>query len=114
MIQKQMLMDKQWSLPGNSGREYTFEVAGKTAPLPRTGGIFIPVYAHPRGHLAGFAVHPLLVEETDDLQLAVSALHDDDCLFQGCWNYTLILPLDVPGQRTQILHDLAPLDVPCG
>nr|WP_321468925.1 hypothetical protein [uncultured Desulfobulbus sp.] len=106
-------MDNQWFFLGSSGKRYTFDVAGKTAPLPCTGGIFIPVYAHPRGHLAGFAVHPLLIEETDDLQSAVSAVQHNDCLLQACWNYTLILPLDDPGQRIQTFQDLALIDVPC-
>jgi len=106
-------MDKQWSLLGSSGKRYTFDVFGKSTSLPRSGGIFIPVYAHPRGHLAGFEVHPLLMMETDDLRLAFSGVQQHDCLLRECWNYTLTLALDDPGQRIHILEDLALMNMPC-
>ena len=101
-----MFMEKTWSLAGKNGRQYTFEVSSKSAALPDSGGIYIPVYAHPRGHLAGFQVSLLGMGETADLQLTVSGLQQHRCLLDQCWNYTLILRMVDAKKRKKTLSDL--------
>jgi hypothetical protein len=99
-------MEPTWTLTGKSGHQYTFTVYAKTALLPEDGGIYLLAYAHPRGHLAGFHVTPLIMGAAKDLRSAVSGLQGRECLARECWNYTLILPLDHPKQRTVCLIDL--------
>ncbi|MGE4401569.1 MAG: hypothetical protein AB7F61_07770 [Desulfobulbus sp.] len=107
-----MLLEKTWSFTGKTGKHYPFTVFSKSALLPENGGIYILAYAHPRGHLAGFQINTLTMGETDNLHLAVSTLQQDKYLVNECWNYTFILPLDAPEQRTSYFNDLIAANPP--
>ena len=80
--------EKEWLFKGASETNYTFEIYSKKALLPEAGGIFILAYNHPKGHLAGYQVNTLSMGETDNLQLAITNLPQQECLRGGCWNCT--------------------------
>lgn len=109
-----MFKQKAWLFEGDSGTHYTFEIYSKKSELPKTGGIFILAYTHPRGHLAGYQVHTLSMGVTDNLQLEIAALPQQKCLQDECWNSTFILRLDEPETRSESLKDLLKkYPVPC-
>lgn len=91
---------------GESGRQYTFELYSRSAPLPETAGIYILTYTHPRGHLAGVAINILDIGETRNLNLLVKGLQQCERLKEQCWNYNYILCLDDPESRGEYLKDL--------
>lgn len=101
-----MLMGKNWIFQGISGDKYTFESYSKSTELPGVGGIYILVYAHPRGHLAGFQINILAMGSTDNLNGAVSGLQQSERLMTLCWNYNYVLSVFDPETRDRYLEDL--------
>ena len=91
---------------GKSGKQYTFELYSKSAPLPETGGIYILTYMHPRGHLAGVQINILEIGKTENLNLSVAGLQPCERLKDQCWNYNYILRIDDPESRDECLNDL--------
>ncbi|MFT5700372.1 MAG: hypothetical protein ACI8ZB_003246 [Desulforhopalus sp.] len=103
-----MYVEEQLEFTGISGKTYTFKVYPKSAQLPETGGIFIVIYMHPRGHLAGFEVQPLHIGAADNLQAVVHELKTEDILLKKCWNYTCIMNLNPSFTRDACFADLQP------
>lgn len=91
---------------GKSGKQYTFELYSKSAPLPEAGGIYILTYTHPRGHLAGVQINILEIGKTENLNLSVAGLQRCKRLKDQCWNYNYILCIDDPESRDACLIDL--------
>ena len=91
---------------GKSGKQYTFELYSKSAPLPETGGIYILTYSHPRGHMAGVEINILDIGKTENLNLSVTGLQACKRLKDQCWNYNYILCIDDPESRDECLIDL--------
>lgn len=109
-----MFRNQPHSLTGASGEQYVFTLLAKSDPLPDSGGLLLASYTHPRGHLAGFEVHPLLLTHGPDLRRALPEGGPRDCVLRECWNSTGVLAEDDPARREAILNDLGTLlDLPC-
>nr|WP_320012316.1 hypothetical protein [uncultured Desulfobulbus sp.] len=100
-------MESTWSLNGKSGTRYSFTVITKSGHLPQSGGILLPVYAHPRGHRAGFQVNALGVHTANDMEATRASLSKHQELTEQCWNYTLVLEESDPDKQLQIAEDLS-------
>ncbi|SMF20216.1 hypothetical protein [Desulfovibrio gilichinskyi] len=101
-----MFRQDKWSFTGGLGTEYFFEIKKKSSTLPPSGGVYIFSYTHPRGHLAGFEVHPLYIGQTDNLETTLPAPPKLKCITDECWNCTYILLIDDEQARINCVHDL--------
>ncbi|MBI9112515.1 hypothetical protein [Maridesulfovibrio ferrireducens] len=101
-----MFRKKEWSFKGESGTEYCFEIKMKSSALPTAGGVFILAYTHPRGHLAGFEVHPLYIGQTDNLSTTIDTPPQLKCITNECWNCTYIMMTDNKQARIDCVQDL--------
>lgn len=101
-----MFRQEKWSFAGGSGTEYFFEIKKKSAALPASGGVYILSYTHPRGHLAGFEVHPLYLGQTDNLKTTISTPPELKCITDECWNCSYILLIDDEQVRIDCMKDL--------
>ncbi|WP_461210936.1 hypothetical protein [Desulfocurvus sp. DL9XJH121] len=104
-----------WTLAGASGRDYAFTVHGRGARFRAVGAVFVLGYLHPRGHLAGFVLHPLYVGQTSDLARTLAAPPHGDCLRAQCWNCVCALATGAgeDERRDAMLDLLAAHHAPC-
>jgi len=91
---------------GESGKQYDFKLYSKSAQLPETGGVYILTYTHPRGHLAGVQINILDIGKTENLNLSIKGLQQNERLKEQCWNYNYILCIDDPEIRDECLKNL--------
>lgn len=61
---------REWTFIGASGAKYAFSCLAKSEELPQSPGVFILAYAHPKGHMAGWQVHPLLISHAENIHAA--------------------------------------------
>ena len=107
---KIMLMESTWSLNGKSGARYSFTVITKSGPLPQSGGILLPVYAHSTGPSSRFSGQRPLgggVHTANDMEATRASLSKHQELTEQCWNYTLVLEESDPDKQLQIAEDLS-------
>lgn len=102
-----MFREREWTLTGESGREYPFVIVPKSEPLPQAPGVFMLAYVHPRGHMSGWQVNPLIVDHAEDMRLAIETeaqLGPDET---ALWNCNFIYLQDDTSVREACVRDLA-------
>lgn len=101
-----MFKQQEWPFIGASGKEYRFSICSKSTGLPSGPGIFILAYTHPRGHLAGWQVHPLTILQAEDMRHALEShapLDHDQAML---WNSCFVLPESSESAREGCVRDL--------
>lgn len=93
-------------LKGVTGKKYTFDLYPKSAQLPGTGGIYILMYCHPRGHLAGLKVNTLRIGLADNLNSIVANFRQDETMQEKAWNYSGIIVIEEKDIGLEYLKDL--------
>ncbi|WP_022660454.1 hypothetical protein [Paucidesulfovibrio longus] len=101
-----MFKEKKWSLTGASGAEYHFDILPKSQELPQSPGVFILAYTHPRGHVAGWAVNPLLVSHADNMRRALASEAELSRDRKFLWNSNLVLLESDASARETCVRDL--------
>lgn len=91
---------------GAKGKTYTFDLYAKSDELPKEGGLYILLYCHPRGHLAGFKVNTLHIGMTENLQSTVVNFRHNRAMQEKLWNYTGILLVKQKEIGLEYLNDL--------
>lgn len=105
-----MFRQKEWPFLGASGAKYLFSIRPKSAGPDRGPGVFILAYTHPRGHLAGWRVNPLLIGHAEDMRAALEnevELHKDQA---PLWNSIFVLPESSASARETCVRDLKSLE----
>lgn len=105
-----MFRQKEWPFTGASGTKYLFSIRPKSAGPPGGPGVFILAYTHPRGHLAGWRVTPLLIGHAEDMRAPIVnevELHKDQA---PLWNSTFVLPEPSASARETCVRDLKSLE----
>ncbi|WP_031480353.1 hypothetical protein [Maridesulfovibrio frigidus] len=102
-----MFSQKEYIFKGFSGTDYPFEIMKKSSDFEPATAIYIFTYKHLRGHMAGFAVNPLHIGQTDNLKKALIDHPQKDCLFNECSNCIHVMKLDADeSARKAIVEDL--------
>jgi len=101
-----MFKQEKWSFTGASGTEYTFSILPKSEGLPQAPGVFILAYTHPRGHMAGWQVNPLMIDQAEDMRLALESAGGLDSDRMSIWNSNFVLLEAVDSDRKKCVHDL--------
>jgi len=96
----------EWTFTGDSGAEYRFSCLAKSEELPQSPGILIPGYAHPRGHLAGWQVQPLLIDHSDNIRTTFANSIEQQVAQLPLWNCNLILLEPSSSARAESVKDL--------
>ncbi len=97
--------EKHRTFTAQSGMEHEFTCYRLGGPFPRTGGICIYTYRHPRGHLSGFMVHVLAIHPAENLHDCI-ATYDKTCVMRECCNSVYILKCRNAEERNAIHRDL--------
>jgi hypothetical protein len=101
-----MFRIKEWSFTGASGAEYHFDILPKSEGLPPSAGVFILAYTHPRGHMAGWEVNPLLMSHAEDMRRALADEAELSRDQEFLWNSTLVLLESDAPAREMCVRDL--------
>jgi hypothetical protein len=101
-----MYIQKSIELKGVTGKTYTLDMYPKSAQLPDVGGIYILMYCHPRGHLAGIKVNTLHIGTSDNLNSKVDSFRQDKTMLEMAWNYTGIIVSEEKDIRLEYFTDL--------
>lgn len=101
-----MYIQDSIELIGAKGKTYTFDLYSKSDDLPEEAGIYILLYCHPRGHLAGLKVNTLHIGITENLHSAVVKFRDNKTMQEKLWNYTGILLVKQKDTGLEYLNDL--------
>lgn len=97
---------KEWTFTGASGTKYQFSNLAKSDELPQSPGILILGYAHPRGHLAGWQVHPLQIHHSDNIHATFANSIEQQATQLPLWNCNLILLEPSSSAREESVKDL--------
>jgi hypothetical protein len=101
-----MYIQNSVEINGATGKTYTFDLYPKSSQLPETRGIYILMYCHPRGHLAGIEFNPLRIGIADNLNSIVASFRRDETMSGNSWNYTGIIVLENNDIGLEYLTDL--------
>ena len=101
-----MFKQKIWPFIGTSGTEYPFTILPKSEKLPQSAGVFILAYTHPRGHMAGWEITPILINHANNIALALDTethLNRDQ---KAIWNCNFVLLEPSQSAREKYVRDL--------